>query len=163
MRKQRCMICHAWQRAGCGMVQLLVVLSITAVLVVYKLLSCLPYRATPSVAQTSCGVPLVSLLYTSKRSAERITTWGELEIIAGQISTAALCFMCWYLRPNPPCCRDRDRKEAGRGGKDSPLLHQLDLCLLLDIMPELNKHTYTGRGQFSDGDGERKGRKEKIR
>ena len=104
MRKQRGMICHVWQQAGCKMVQLLVVLSITAVLVVHKLLSCLPYRATPSAAQTSCGAPLVSLLYTSKRSAEHITTRREREIIAGQTSPAPLCFVCWYLRLNPPCC-----------------------------------------------------------
>lgn len=75
------------------MVQLLVVLSITAVLVVHKLLSCLPHCATPSVAQTSCGVPLVSLLYTSKQGSEHITTRRELEIIAEQISTASDCFV----------------------------------------------------------------------
>lgn len=86
------------------MVQLSVVLSITAVLVVHKLLSCLPYRATPSVAQTSCSVPLISLLYTSKQSAELITAWRELEIIAGKTSTALLRFVCWYFRQNPPCC-----------------------------------------------------------
>lgn len=84
--------------------QLLVVLSTAAVLVVHKLLSCLPYRATPSVAQTSRGVTLVSLLYTSKQSATRIRTWRELEIIAGQTSTASLCFVCRYFRLNPPCC-----------------------------------------------------------
>ena len=76
------------------MVQLGVALSITAVLVVHKLLSCLPYRATPSVAQPSRGVPLISLLYTSKQNAERITTWREVEIIAGKTSTASLRFVC---------------------------------------------------------------------
>lgn len=87
-----------WQRARNGAAPF-VVLSITAVLVVHKLLSCLPYRATPGAAQTSRGVPLVSLLYTSKQSAEHITTWRELEIIAGQTSTACLCFVLWYLSP----------------------------------------------------------------
>lgn len=115
------------------MVQLHVVLSIAAVLAVHKLLSCLPYCATPSVAQTSCRVLLVSLLYTSKQSAERITTWRELEIIAGQTSTASLCCVCCYLRLNPPCCRGRDRRDRQRWKRH--FLHRSDLCLLLDLSP----------------------------
>lgn len=63
------------------MVQLHVVLSVTAVLAVHKLLSWLPYCTTPSVAQTSCGVSLIRLLYTSTQRAERIMTWRELKII----------------------------------------------------------------------------------
>lgn len=63
------------------MLQLHVVFSTTAVLAVQKLFSWLPYRATPSDAQTSRGVSLISLLYTSKQRAERIMTWREVEII----------------------------------------------------------------------------------
>lgn len=51
---------------------------------VHKLLSWLPYCTTPSVAQTSCGVSLISLLYTSTQRAERIMTRRELKIIATQ-------------------------------------------------------------------------------
>lgn len=162
MREHRCMICRACQQAGCRMVQLHVVLSIPAVLAVHKLLSCLPYCSTPSVAQTSCSVPLVSLLYTSKQSAERITTWRELEIIAGQTSTASLCFVWWYLRLNPPCCWGRDRKEASRGGKDAFFTDQICACYWI-LIPELNKHPYSGRGQFSDRDSENKHSIEKER
>lgn len=68
------------------------VLSTAAVLFVHKLLSSLPYCATPCVAKTSRGFPLVSLLYISKESTERITTWSEVEIIA-RASIASLCFM----------------------------------------------------------------------
>lgn len=155
MRKQRCMICHAWQRAGCRMAQPLVVLSITAVLVVHKLLSCLPYRATPSAAQTSCGAPLVSLLYTSKQSTEHITTWRELEIIARQTSPASRRFVCPCLRLNPPCCWDRGRKEADGGGKDSFFLDHMCACYWI-LMSELNRRAHSGWGQFSGGDSERK-------
>lgn len=118
--ERRCVACDAWQRVRT--VQLLfVVLSITAVLVVHKLLSCLPYRATPSAAQTSRGVPLVSLLYTSKQSTEHITTWRELEIIAGQTSTACLCFVLWYLSPESTLLW-RQRQERGRQRWDSLFL-----------------------------------------
>lgn len=67
---------------------LLVVLSLTAVLVVHKLLSLLSYCATPSAAQASRGALLVTSLYTSKHSTERITTQGGLCVIASQTATA---------------------------------------------------------------------------
>lgn len=56
-------------------------LFLAAVLVVHKLLSCLPHCATPSAAQTSCGDPLVGALFASKQSAGHITAQKELEII----------------------------------------------------------------------------------
>lgn len=56
-------------------------LFLAAVLVVHKLLSCLPHCATPSAAQTSCGDPLVGALFISKQSAGHITAQKELEII----------------------------------------------------------------------------------
>lgn len=74
------------------MVQLHGVLSTAAVLVVHKLVSCLPYRASPSVVQTSRGVPLVSLLYISKQSVECITRRSELEIIAGHLQHLSAFF-----------------------------------------------------------------------
>lgn len=69
-----------WQQAGAdGSGSLLLFLA--AVLLVHKLLSCLPHCATPSAAQTSCGDPLVGALFTSKQSAGHITAQKELEII----------------------------------------------------------------------------------
>lgn len=103
------------------------VLPTAAVLLVHKLLSSLPYCATPCVAKTSRGFPLVSLLYISKESTERITTWSEVEIIA-RASIASLCFMWWYFRLNPLCCWNRDRKEEGRGGKASFFVDQICAC-----------------------------------
>lgn len=92
MRKRRGMVFYPWQHAGSRVARLRDVLSTAAVLLVHKLLSSLPYCATPCVAKTSRGFPLVSLLYISKQSTERITTWSEVEIIA-RASIASLCFM----------------------------------------------------------------------
>lgn len=131
MKEQCCMICHASQQAGCRMVQLHVVVSIAAVLAVHKLLSCLPYCVPPCVAQTSCRVPLVSLLYTSKQSAERITTWRELEIIAGQTSTASLCCVLLFETESTLLLWQRQRR--GRQRWKRRYLQRSDLYLLMDF------------------------------
>lgn len=73
-----CLVWCVWQQAACRRERLLAVLSLTAVLVVHKLLSCLPHCATP---QTSCGDALVGILLTSKQSTGHITARKELEII----------------------------------------------------------------------------------
>lgn len=87
-------------------------------------------------------------------------SWRELEIIAGQTSTASFGFACWYLRLNPPCWRDR--KEAGRGGKASFFLDRICAYYWI-LMPGLNKHTYFDRGRYSDGDSEREHGEERKR
>lgn len=68
-----CLVWCIWQQAACRRERLLAVLSLTAVLVVHKLLSCLPHCATPSGAQTSGGDALVGILLTSKQSTGHIT------------------------------------------------------------------------------------------
>lgn len=141
MGRQNCMFCHAWQQAGCKMVQLHVVLSVTAVLAVHKLLSWLPYCATPSVAQTSCGVSLISLLYTSTQRAEHIVTWRELKIIATQTLPA----FCDGIETESTLLL-RQRKKRGRQRWKRIFLHTSDLCLSLVLNP---RHTYSGRGQLN--------------
>lgn len=68
-----CLVWCVWQQAACRRERLLAVLSLTAVLVVHKLLSCVPHCATPSGAQTTGGDALVGILLTSKQSTGHIT------------------------------------------------------------------------------------------
>lgn len=122
-----CMICHALAASRCRMVRLLVVLSLTAVLVVHKLLSCLPYRATPGAARTSCCVPLVGSLYKSKQS---ILCHGE----AGNNSRTninSLFRLCVLVFETESTLLTR--QERGRQRWESLFLPGSDLCLLLDI------------------------------
>lgn len=79
----------AWSSA-CGS-RLLAVLSLTAVLVVHKLLSCLAHCATPSGAQTSCGDALVAILFTSEQSSGPITAGNNHHVVFEWMTWEQFC------------------------------------------------------------------------
>lgn len=145
--KQHGKIYYAWQDKNNAELSLSMKLcSTTVVLDVHKLPSFLPHRASPSVAQTSYGFPLVTVLYVSKQSFVHITTWGEAVNNNQAATTFFFCDNVWgWLH----LCVETDTSREG----ETLFKYWICTCCWVYIL-KLSKHLC-----FSDQLSERKSKR----